>query len=185
MEERDLVLLEEVQDAVVVLLHHAVLAGDHLGHVHAHVLDLDAMVGEVVVGLVEMLGRLQQRLGGNAAHVGAGAARCGAALAVLPLVDAGHVKAQLRGTDGSDVAAGAAADHDHVELFAHVNLTQSVEERPTGGRGQRPGHAGGSIQGDQMSNSRREGSSSASFMATKPSTASRPSMMRWSYDMAR
>jgi len=33
---------------------------------------------------------------------------------------------------------------------------------------------------DQISNSRRAGSSRASFMATKPSTASRPSMMRWS-----
>ncbi len=32
----------------------------------------------------------------------------------------------------------------------------------------------------QISNSRRAGSSSASFMATRPSTASRPSMMRWS-----
>ena len=32
----------------------------------------------------------------------------------------------------------------------------------------------------QMSNSSRAGSSSASLMATRPSTASRPSMMRWS-----
>jgi hypothetical protein len=38
---------------------------------------------------------------------------------VLPLVDAGHVEAQLRGTDGADIAAGAAADDDDVELFAH------------------------------------------------------------------
>jgi len=37
----------------------------------------------------------------------------------------------------------------------------------------------------QISNSKRAGSSSASFIATSPSTASRPSMMRWSYDMAK
>ena len=32
----------------------------------------------------------------------------------------------------------------------------------------------------QISNNKRAGSSSASFIATRPSTASRPSMMRWS-----
>ena len=33
---------------------------------------------------------------------------------------------------------------------------------------------------NQISNKRRDGSSSASFIVTRPSTASRPSMMRWS-----
>lgn len=37
----------------------------------------------------------------------------------------------------------------------------------------------------QMSNNNLDGSSSASLIATRPSTASRPSMMRWSYDIAR
>ena len=79
----------------------------------------DAVISKVQLGMLEMLGRLQQRLGGNAAHVGAGAARSGAALVVLPLVDTGDLHAQLGSADGGDVAARACADHDDVELLAH------------------------------------------------------------------
>ncbi len=75
------------------------------------------MVGKVVVGVLEVLGRLQQRLGGDAAHVGAGAAGCGAALVVLPFVDTGHVHAQLGSADGRDVATRASADDDDIELL--------------------------------------------------------------------
>ena len=47
------------------------------------------------------------------------------------------------------------------------------------------GHGHGSPPVGQTSSSRRAGSSSASFIVTSASTASRPSMMRWSYDIAR
>ena len=67
-------------------------------------------------------------------------------LVVLPLVDAGGVEAQLRGADRRDVAAGAAADDDDVECLCSCCAST------------------------QMSNSRRAGSSSASFIATRPST---------------
>ena len=81
VEERDLVLLEQVQDAVVVLLHDAVLAGEHARHVDAPGSDeRDAVVGELMPGVLEVLARLQQRLRRNAADVGAGAARRRAAL---------------------------------------------------------------------------------------------------------
>jgi len=80
------------------------------------------VVGEMVVGMLEMLGRLQQRLGGDATHVGAGAAGCRAACGIFPFIDAGHVHAQLCGADGRDVATGAATDDDDVKLFAHVGL---------------------------------------------------------------
>ena len=59
MEKADLVLFEQVQDAVVVLLDHGVLARHHLGRIHAQALDRDAMVGKVVAGLLKMLARLQ------------------------------------------------------------------------------------------------------------------------------
>ena len=98
------------------------LRRQHLGQVQAQALDLDAVVGEVLAGVLVVLGRLQQRLGGNAADVGAGAAQGRAALGVLPLVDAGDVEAELRRADGGDVAAGAAADDDDVELFACVSF---------------------------------------------------------------
>ncbi len=187
VEVADLVLLEQVQDAVVVLLHDRILAGHHLRYVHPHVGNADAVVCEMLVRVLKMLGRLQQRLGWDAANVGTGAARSGAAGGVLPLVDAGDLQTQLCGAYGGNVAAWAAADDDDVELFAHGDVEWSVGKRPTEGLDRWSGLKGGSvgIRANQRSNSRRDGSSSASFIATRPSTASRPSMMRWSYDMAR
>ena len=92
-------------------------------------LHADAVVGEVVAGVLEVLARLQQRLARDAADVGAGAARRRAALGVLPLVDAGGVEAELRGADGGDVAAGAAADDDDVEVLGHGFISSSVRTR--------------------------------------------------------
>ena len=63
---------------------------------------------------------LEQRLGRNAAHVQAGAAQAGLALAVLPVVDADGLEAELRGADGGGVAARAGADDCDVELLCHV-----------------------------------------------------------------
>ena len=77
-----------------------------------------------------------------------------------PFLDAGNLLAELGGTDGGNVAAGAGTDDDDVEFLGH---------------GLPP----------YRSSSRRDGSSRASLMATRNSTASRPSMIRWSYDMAR
>ena len=130
----DLVLLEEVDDAVVVLLHDRLLARHHLRHVDRQVREADAVVGEVMAGLLEVLRRLQQRLRRNAADVGAGAAGRRTALVVLPLVDAGGGKAELRGADGGDVAAGAGADDDDVEA---VRGRHGVRCRTAGGPGPR------------------------------------------------
>ena len=55
-------------------LHDLVLALEHLREVELQALHLDAVLGEVVAGLLEVLGGLQQRLGRDAADVGAGAA---------------------------------------------------------------------------------------------------------------
>ena len=123
VEESNLVLFEQVQDTIVVLLHDSVFAGQHLGYVHLHAGGGDAVLGEVMVGVVKMLAGLQQGLGGNAADVGASAAGCGATGRVFPLVDTGHVEAQLGRTNGRDIAAWAAADDDDVKIFAHVWLS--------------------------------------------------------------
>jgi hypothetical protein len=117
VEEADLVLLEQVEDAVVVLLHDEVLARQHLGHVDPGVVGRDAVLGEVVVQVLEVLAGLQQGLGGDATDIGAGAARGRTAGGVLPLVDAGDVHTELRGADGGDVAAGAGADDDEIEVL--------------------------------------------------------------------
>ena len=76
-------------------------------------LDLDAHRGEAVTGLGEQLGRVEQRLRGDAADVGAGAAVGGA------LLDDGDLEAELRGADGADVAAGSGADDDQVVRVGH------------------------------------------------------------------
>jgi hypothetical protein len=75
VEEADLVLLEQVQDAVVVLFHDGFLAAHHLGHVDLQIGQADAVLGKVVAGVLEVLARLQQRLRRDAAHVRASAAR--------------------------------------------------------------------------------------------------------------
>ena len=68
-----------------------------------------------VAGVLEVLGRLQQRLRRDAADVGARAARRGLAVGARPVVDAGDLEAELRGADRGDVAAGTGADDDDVE----------------------------------------------------------------------
>src|SRR5262249_17761417 len=78
------------------------------------------VVGEVVPRRLVVLGGLQQRLGRDAADVGASATERGLAVGALPFVDAGRGKAQLGGADGGDVAARPAADHYHVEGF-HIS----------------------------------------------------------------
>ena len=155
MEERDFVFLEQIQNAIVVLLDYRVFAGQHLRDIHGHAGGANAVVGKMVQRVVEVFAGLQQGLGGNASDIGAGAAGRRATLGVFPFVDAGHLKAQLGCANRRDIAAGAGADNDDVKFCAH----------------------GAS---DQISNKRREGSSIASLIATSPRTASRPSMMRWS-----
>lgn len=61
MEKADLVLLEQVQNAVIVLLDHAILAAHHLREVELDALDLDTMLGHAVMRVLIMLGRLQHR----------------------------------------------------------------------------------------------------------------------------
>ena len=73
------------------------------------------MLGEVVVGVVKMLRRLQQCFGGNATHIGTGAAWSWATGGVLPFIDTSDLKAQLGGANGGDVATRPRADDDDVE----------------------------------------------------------------------
>ena len=68
--------------------------------------------------LVIQLGGFEQRLGRNAAGVGAGAAEHGAAVLVLPLVDAGHLELVLRRADGGGISSRTAADDDHIVFSA-------------------------------------------------------------------
>jgi hypothetical protein len=120
-QQRDLVLLEQALDAAGELGDDVVLALDHGLDVDADVARRDAVHDEAVAGVVEVLGGLQQRLGGDAADVEAGAAEAHLALRVVVGLGfaAGGVEAELRRANGGDIAAGAAADDYDVELFSH------------------------------------------------------------------
>src|SRR5207249_709872 len=80
--------------------------------------------------LFEVLRGLQQRLGRNAADVGAGAAERRLALRALPVVDARGRKAELRRADRGDVAAWTAADHDNVKRLCHNEALGETGDRP-------------------------------------------------------
>ena len=58
MEKVDLVFLEQVQNAVVVLPNDRILSLDHLWQVQAQAFDVDPVVREVVAGVVKMFRRL-------------------------------------------------------------------------------------------------------------------------------
>ena len=79
---------------------------------------LDAELGERAVGRrVIIFRRVEHRLGRDAADVEAGAAQRLAALG------AGGLEAELRGADRGDIAAGAGADHQDVEVeVSHSSL---------------------------------------------------------------
>ena len=71
-----------------------VLVGEHLFPVDRGAFALEAHLGEVVLGLVQHVGGVQQRLGRDAADVEAGAAQR------LAPFDAGRLEAQLGAADG-------------------------------------------------------------------------------------
>ena len=79
-----------------------------VGEIELRLADPDAHPGEAVPGLLEQLGRVQQRLRRNAADIEAGAAEG------RVLLDHRHLHAELRGADGADIAAGAGADDDEI-----------------------------------------------------------------------
>src|SRR5690606_27173150 len=107
----------------------------------------------------ELARAVEQRLGRDAAHAQAGTAQRGLAVLAQRSVDACGLQAQLGGADGGVVTGRAGTDDDDVELICHV----------------RPPYRPSSM---------RCGFSSWFLMSTRNSTASLPSMMRWSELMA-
>jgi hypothetical protein len=69
--------------------------------------------------VMELLGRIQQRLRRDATDVEAGTAEGGLAVLADEGVDHGGLEAQLRGADRGHIARGARTDDDDVELVAH------------------------------------------------------------------
>src|SRR5262249_21767025 len=121
VEEAHLVLLEEVDDAVVVLADDLVLAREHLRHVDRQSCHANAVLRESVPGVLVVLRGLEQRLRRNAADVRAGAAGSWLALGRRPVVDARGIEPELRRADRGDVAARPGTDDGYVKGFGHAS----------------------------------------------------------------
>ena len=154
-----LVLLEQEFDPASQLADRLGLFRHHGVEVELHLAGLDAPFGHVAIGFVEEFGPVQQRLGGYAADIEAGAAQR------LPAFGASGLQAKLRGANGGDVAARAGADDKDVVIVFVVSHHPTLVGR-------------GFVS--YKSISIRVGSSIASLMILSAVTASRPSIRRWS-----
>ena len=131
-------LLEQALQALVEPADDAVLVRVDPGHVDADQVGLDAEL-LALAGLVGDLGRVQQRLGRDAAAVQAGAAQLG-------LVDQRHREVQLGRAQGGGVSAAAGAEDHDVEgsAAAGSRLTPRIASLPHGSHGGNghscPGH---------------------------------------------
>src|SRR5262249_6247104 len=123
--------LEQHGDAAGAGLDHAGLALLHLRDVELHARHLDAVHAELALGLDEQFARFEQRLGGNTARIRAGAAEHGAAVLVLPLVDARDLELVLRRANGRGISRRTATDDDHI-IFSHVLSSQTLSSRRAG-----------------------------------------------------
>ena len=123
----DLVLLHQEADAAIELRRDAARALDHGRDIEAErALDVQPVRAGMLHVVVD-LGRPQQRLGGNAAPVEADAAE------MLALHDR-RLEAELRRPDCGDVAAGPAADDDHVIAVSHFEASRQVRTPRRAGR---------------------------------------------------
>ena len=107
LDEGDLPALHQALQALVEPRDDAVLVLVDRGHVDAVEGGPDAELLALAAGVGD-LGRVQQRLGRDAAAVQAGAAE-------LVLLDQGDLHAELGRAQGAGVAAAAAAEDDEVE----------------------------------------------------------------------
>ena len=124
VQRRDLVAFEEEADAAGELFDDLVLAADHRRDVDRSALGRDAVHVEMLRQVPELLGRIEQRFGRNAADVEARAAERGLAVLADPLVDAGNLEPELRRPDGRVVTGGAGTDDDYV-VFVHRKFPSS------------------------------------------------------------
>src|SRR4029077_11504580 len=83
----------------------------HRGEIELRRRDDDSERRKTMPRLVEHFGRVEERLGGNAADVEAGAAER------FHLLDHGDLHAELRRADGAYIAARARADH--YQIISH------------------------------------------------------------------
>ena len=107
LDDVDLVLLHQELDALGVLGDDLVLAVDHQGEIEARVLAVNALFDGVLETLPNV-GRVEERLGGDAADVQAGAAQ------LRVFFNNGCFQAVLARANGRRISTGTAPEDDHV-----------------------------------------------------------------------
>jgi len=117
--DENLVLGKECDDARGQSTYDLVLARDHGRDVHAHIAGGNAVFFQFLLAAMEVLGRFQQRLGGDAAHVETGAAERGFAFRAHAAVDARDAHTELRGPDCGYVTGWTSPQNDQVECLRH------------------------------------------------------------------
>ena len=113
---RDLVLFEQIFDAPGIGRNGIVLMGHHRIEIEFGRADLDPELGKVCASLFKHFRSMQQRLGGNAPDIEAGAAKAG------PFLDHRDLHAQLGGAHRADIAPRARPDDGEIECFGHVEM---------------------------------------------------------------
>ena len=108
--------LQQAVDAAAQLLGHAALVGEDLLHIEGSACRVNAHARAVHRVTVD-LGGVEQRLGGDAAPVQAGATH-------LTARHHRRMQAQRGGPEGGGIAAGAGADHNQLILHAHSSGCQ-------------------------------------------------------------
>src|SRR5215213_10777332 len=111
----DLVLLHQALHAAPELVDDLFAALGGLRVVELYLADLDPEVF-AVSGVVQEMGRLEQRFCRDAAHVQA----CASEMPALPLLDKGHAHSQLAGPDRRYVSRVPTADYYEVEVLRHL-----------------------------------------------------------------
>src|SRR5680860_902630 len=123
LDDVDTAGLDQSAEAFVQPRDHAVLVLVDTDHVDALERGVDAELLRLT-GRVRYLGRVQERLGGNATHMQAGATQ-------LSLLDQRHREAELRGTKGTGVATAARTQDEYVEVVVALCVA-GVRHRASG-----------------------------------------------------
>ena len=139
---RDFVLPKQKLDAFRHLGDDAIFARLHLRNIDLHASRGDAVLTEFVFDLFDIFGRLQQRLRRNATDVQASTAQRHFAFGILPALDAGDIKSQLRRTNRGNVAAWTGADNDNIKLFGHSKTSFLTQPHARNMHAQRRAEAG-------------------------------------------
>ncbi len=110
VDDLDPVAVEQFAHVLGEVRHDLVLAGQHGGQIQGDLACFDAILGKPLPGQVVVLGSIQHRLAGDAAHVQADPAQAGG------LFHHGGLQAELGCTNGRHVSAGSGTDDHQVKL---------------------------------------------------------------------